>query len=569
MRATDEELYIALAARGDAEAFAALVAPRRTRLLLLLAAGLGDWAEAEDALQEALWRAFGGLRHLREAGAFDAWLRALALNVARDHLRAAVRRHRREGAPGGDAADLERLLEAPATAAGADEAATGVLEAIACLPPLQRRIGSLAWVAGVRPREIASALGLSADHVHVTLHRARRRLGAMFYSPGDWKKGVEPVPEGTVLFAGYHGARIRDHWRTARPELQASGAEWGEAHVVLNLFIGGPSPDPFAPAWPAAATLPLDQLAEAAGLDMEPFGTRLLRFAQDGRPHWFPYSQRPEALLYNADLLRRLRMPLPDPEWTWDDFFAYCRACMAAGAPWALCDLPGLFLPAAQLGATADHPEPIVEAAKLHREWATLGVVPPTVEQWNGMRFYRGQVPLMFMQTAHPYPLFSQNGIEPFQWGLAPYPRMRRSDTHLTHWYHSALAIRSSAPDPVAAFRVAAAALTDGPPVWGAELPAYRTPEVWRAWREQPDGVDVGWPGYSRRIPDPLGKECLLTLDEQSRGKAAPWLYILPGARAVFDRFESGEASAEDVVEAVRRGAVARAAGTPFDIVNN
>lgn len=47
-----------LAGQGDPEAFDALVAPRRTRFLLLLAATALDWHEAEDALQEALWRAF-------------------------------------------------------------------------------------------------------------------------------------------------------------------------------------------------------------------------------------------------------------------------------------------------------------------------------------------------------------------------------------------------------------------------------------------------------------------------------------------------------------------------------
>jgi len=50
-----ERLEVLLASQGDHGAFEALVAPRRARLLLLLAAVLGDWHEAEDALQEALW----------------------------------------------------------------------------------------------------------------------------------------------------------------------------------------------------------------------------------------------------------------------------------------------------------------------------------------------------------------------------------------------------------------------------------------------------------------------------------------------------------------------------------
>lgn len=101
-----------LAQAGDTQAFAALVAARRSGLLVLLGATIGDWDEAEDALQDALWRAFTGLRQLREPAGFDAWLRRIVLNVARDHLRAGLARVRREGEPGGDASDLDRLLDA-------------------------------------------------------------------------------------------------------------------------------------------------------------------------------------------------------------------------------------------------------------------------------------------------------------------------------------------------------------------------------------------------------------------------------------------------------------------------
>ena len=53
---SDERIAVLLAGQGDHGAFADLVRPRRERLLLLLAAVLGDWQEAEDALQEAQGR---------------------------------------------------------------------------------------------------------------------------------------------------------------------------------------------------------------------------------------------------------------------------------------------------------------------------------------------------------------------------------------------------------------------------------------------------------------------------------------------------------------------------------
>ena len=110
---TDEQRTLVLKAQaGDTEAFGALAAARRGGLLVLLAATLGDWDEAEDVLQDAPWRAFPGLRSLREPAGFDAWLRRIALNVARDHLRAGLARLRREGEPVGGPADLDRLLDA-------------------------------------------------------------------------------------------------------------------------------------------------------------------------------------------------------------------------------------------------------------------------------------------------------------------------------------------------------------------------------------------------------------------------------------------------------------------------
>ena len=63
--------WMALAHRGDPDAGEASVEPRRDALLHLLAALLGDWHEAEDALQKALWHAFRAIGSLREPPAFE------------------------------------------------------------------------------------------------------------------------------------------------------------------------------------------------------------------------------------------------------------------------------------------------------------------------------------------------------------------------------------------------------------------------------------------------------------------------------------------------------------------
>ncbi len=174
-----------LASQGDHHAFEQLIAPRRDRLLLLAAAVLGDWQEAEDVLQEALWRAYCELHQLRNPEALDAWLRGLTLNVARDRLRAAVARRRREGAPGGDLLDLEgAALAAPQGWITEHAGVEQIVARLAELPGMQRRAAGLAWVVGVPAEEVARILGVSRGAVRACLYRARRRLEPSV-RPGD------------------------------------------------------------------------------------------------------------------------------------------------------------------------------------------------------------------------------------------------------------------------------------------------------------------------------------------------------------------------------------------------
>lgn len=59
-------------------------APGAVRLAYLLT---GDRALAEDLVQDAFVRVAGRLVHLRDAGAFDAYLKRTVVNLARSHFR--------------------------------------------------------------------------------------------------------------------------------------------------------------------------------------------------------------------------------------------------------------------------------------------------------------------------------------------------------------------------------------------------------------------------------------------------------------------------------------------------
>ena len=559
----EDRLLVLRSQNGDAEAFGALIAARRSQLLVLVAATLGDWDEAEDALQEALWKAFTSLRGLRQPEAFDAWLRRVLVSVARDHLRAAVGRLRRAGAPGGSAQDLEDLLSAMGRPAAEPEAipadratCAAILAAIAALPPTQRRAGRLAWVAGVPAPDVARLLGVSPDSIHAALHRARGRLRAVFYAKGDWARDVEVVPEGTVRLAGYPGVRrLVEGVRRARPDLPVTAVELhAEADMRMRLFWAEAPALEAAP--PPEEALPLDGLAEAAALDLEPFGPRLSRFSVDGRPYALPHQDTPHLFLYNADLLAQVGLPLPACDWTWDDFFGCCRRLAAAGLHALSMYSPTAWdamLVAEELGATRDRPEPFARAVEFVRDWERQGwAAPHEVPDWAFGQWLNRRCVFFTLQYGHGNDIFDWSPFggrryRPFRWGVVPVPRFRRSDPPVRYWFHHALQIAGTAPDPTLAFRVAQSILTEGPAPLVDNLPAYRTPRIMEAWQAQ---------------DFPLGRECLLELDAATDPLYVPAHFVaVPGAGEAVAGMLDASLSTEEGLARIRAGVAAYRAG--------
>ena len=85
---------------GEREAVAVLYDRFRDRMIALAYGVLRERAEAEDAAQEILLRAFGKMPVLQTESEFAAWLYRLALNYCLDRKRALERRaHLLQGAP--------------------------------------------------------------------------------------------------------------------------------------------------------------------------------------------------------------------------------------------------------------------------------------------------------------------------------------------------------------------------------------------------------------------------------------------------------------------------------------
>lgn len=83
---------IARARRGDHEAFEDLVRPHYDRMYAVARRILRDPESAEDAVQDALVRAWRELRGLRDPDRFEAWLGRLLVNACHDYGRRARRR---------------------------------------------------------------------------------------------------------------------------------------------------------------------------------------------------------------------------------------------------------------------------------------------------------------------------------------------------------------------------------------------------------------------------------------------------------------------------------------------
>lgn len=156
---------------------------------------LGSVHDAEDALQEALLRAWKGIDRFEGRGSVRSWLYSIATNTALDIAR---HRSRREfavdmGTPAGPGAELDApLTELPWLEPYPDQwlALSGQLSpearyeqresvelafvaAVQHLPPLQRAVLLLREVAGFSAAETATLLGTSVASVTSALQRAR------------------------------------------------------------------------------------------------------------------------------------------------------------------------------------------------------------------------------------------------------------------------------------------------------------------------------------------------------------------------------------------------------------
>ncbi len=155
--------------QGDRDAFELLFKQFEAEVYRWILGIVRDAGTAEDALVEAFWRAYRGRARFDASRSFGAWMRRIATNVARDHLR--TRRPRTRLITTNT---TNKEIAAPAsTDHGLSEC---VARAFRKLPPRLQVVATLALIEERPYAEIADALDLPVGTVKSRVFRAIRAL---------------------------------------------------------------------------------------------------------------------------------------------------------------------------------------------------------------------------------------------------------------------------------------------------------------------------------------------------------------------------------------------------------
>src|SRR5713101_10004543 len=173
----------------SAEAFGDQVALHQNELLVHCYRMLGTIDEAEDAVQDALARAWQGRQTFRRSISFRAWLYRIATNVCLNAIE--LRKRDRVEARHIVGPSPDHLLTGIAAVDAGPEARYEAHESISLafltvlqlLPPRQRAVLLLRDVLTFRATEVAALLEMSVPAVNSAHQRARATLRSNYNSP--------------------------------------------------------------------------------------------------------------------------------------------------------------------------------------------------------------------------------------------------------------------------------------------------------------------------------------------------------------------------------------------------
>ena len=177
---SNEQLVDRFQTRGDMAlaAYAELIQRHQADLFRRCHARLGNWADAEEAVQESLWRAYRGLPRFRGDAGFRTWLFSIGDNQCNtlharrsrqmmgEHMRALIA--------------LQEELRAPVDDLDDDALVRRVRDVLAGLPNPAREVLILRFYRELGLEEIATTLGIGLSAAKMRLYRAIRQFDTRF-----------------------------------------------------------------------------------------------------------------------------------------------------------------------------------------------------------------------------------------------------------------------------------------------------------------------------------------------------------------------------------------------------
>jgi len=180
---TEESILVDQAREGDAEAFEQLVQPQMSKAYRVALRITGNREDAEDAIQQAMLKAYAHIDQFHSKSRFSTWLLRITINEALGKLRKlrAENAHLSYGSVAEDGADPMEMIRAkddarPEMLYVKQEKQRLLWEAIDSLRGTSRAV---VWLLGLeerRTKETARILNLSEAAVKARFLRARRKL---------------------------------------------------------------------------------------------------------------------------------------------------------------------------------------------------------------------------------------------------------------------------------------------------------------------------------------------------------------------------------------------------------
>ncbi len=169
---SSEALIVGLARTGDRFAFEELVKRRQAWIRNLMRRCCGDPVLADDLAQQVFLHAWRDIRRLREPQKFGAWLKHVAVNTWKQHLRKHDPLRHADQAGTEDHAGADARPHTAGMAMDLDRA-------LALLPPQARLCIVLSYHEGMSHAEIADTTGMPLGTVKSHIRRGTEKLQSL------------------------------------------------------------------------------------------------------------------------------------------------------------------------------------------------------------------------------------------------------------------------------------------------------------------------------------------------------------------------------------------------------